>query len=109
MTHNLNNNQRQYPLYHTWLCANRMNLYSNVPIKTDDLISVDGKTFKVGIMFPDINDSNYIEDGLNPNITKDTAPILSHLCTTGVINDPEMPFITKNTRFYEFETEEDGK
>ena len=99
-------NIKIYPQFHLWHVANRMNLYSNVTVESGDVLQYYDKRYKVGIMFPDINDNKYIEDGLNPNITKDTEPVLFHNCTSEVYNNPELPFITKKTKFYEFIVEE---
>ena len=95
-----------FPQFHLWHTANRMNLYSNVTVESGDILQYYDKRYKVGIMFPDINDNKYIEDSLNPNITKDTEPVLFHNCTSEVINNPELPFITKKTKYYEFIVEE---
>ena len=95
-----------FPQFHLWICANRMNLYSNVKVESGDILQYYDKKYKVGIMFPDINDKKYLEDSKNPNVLGEENPVLFHNCTSEVYNNPELPFITKKTKYYEFIVEE---
>ena len=104
-THNLLD-VKVCPLFHKWICANRMNLYSNVKVESGDILQYYDKKYKVGIMFPDINDKKYLEDSKNQNVLGEENPVLFHNCTSEVYNNPELPFITKKTKFYEFIVEE---